>query len=128
MKKSFFIVLTFLFTHTGIYSQNIINFYVDASNLIKNEDFLPLSGDTLVIRGSFNGWAGNEQILKDVDEDSIYSLTYRIEGYVGDTVQYKFVIVKSEGFERHSQRYIKTAGNRSGRAHGRGFDARPDCQ
>jgi hypothetical protein len=93
------IVLTLLFLNGNLTSQNKITFSVDATPMIKKEIFLPQKGDSLVIRGNFNSWSGNKQALNDPDGDSIYSLTYNIGGSAGDTFQYKFVIVKSEGFD-----------------------------
>ena len=99
MKSYSFIIVTFVFLHTNLISQNQITFSVDAAAIIKNEEFLPQNGDSLVIRGSFNEWSGNKQFLNDLDGDSIYSLNYNIDGSAGDTIQYKFVIAKSEGFD-----------------------------
>ena len=99
MKSFSFIIVTFVFLHTNLISQNQIIFSVDAAPLLINGEFLPKKGDSLVIRGSFNEWRGNKQFLNDLDGDSIYSLTCNIEGSGGDTIQYKFVLVKSEGLD-----------------------------
>jgi len=49
--------------------------------------------DSLVVRGSFNGWSGNADLLTDPDGDTIYTIT---KNYfvAGDTAEYKFVILK----------------------------------
>ncbi|UCH66578.1 MAG: hypothetical protein JSW63_05480, partial [Ignavibacterium sp.] len=88
-----------LFICPLLIAQNKITFSVDMSTLIENELFQPGNGDSLVVRGSFNNWNGNNQLLSDLDDDGIYNLTYSISGSVGDTIQYKFVIVKYEGFD-----------------------------
>ena len=99
MKNLSFIIITLVLLNGNLTSQNKITFSVDATQMLKNEIFLPQQSDSLVIRGNFNSWSGNKQVLNDSDGDSIYLLTYDIEGSAGDTLQYKFVIVKSEGFD-----------------------------
>ncbi|MFN4110981.1 MAG: DUF4623 domain-containing protein [Ignavibacteria bacterium] len=49
--------------------------------------------DSLVVRGSFNGWSGNADLLSDPDGDTVYTIT---KNYfvAGDTAEYKFVILK----------------------------------
>ncbi len=50
--------------------------------------------DTLVVRGSFNGWAGNQDRLTDPDGDSLYTVTLNLpDALVGQTQYYKYVIV-----------------------------------
>jgi hypothetical protein len=99
MKKFFLILITLFSFFNVIHSQNIIKFSIDATSIIKNKEFLPYNGDSLVIRGNFNEWSGNSHSLSDENKDGIYSLTYNFKGSPGDTIKYKFVIVKAGGFD-----------------------------
>ncbi|MCR4417164.1 MAG: DUF4623 domain-containing protein, partial [Ignavibacteria bacterium] len=49
--------------------------------------------DSLVVRGTFNNWSGNADLLLDSDGDTVYTIT---KGYLiaGDTTEFKFVILK----------------------------------
>ncbi|MBA7580886.1 hypothetical protein ES708_22783 [subsurface metagenome] len=46
------------------------------SETIKCGLFLPSENDMVIIRGSFNGWGGNDFFLEDIDNDSIYEQTF----------------------------------------------------
>ena len=98
--KSFLICIKILLLLSiNITAQNKITFHVDMLTLIESELFQPKLYDSLVVRGSFNGWSGSKQALSDSDNDGIYSLNTDIGGFVGDTIQYKFVIIKTQGFD-----------------------------
>jgi hypothetical protein len=59
-------------------------------------NFNPLAGDIVVIRGSFNGWSGNAN--QCFPQDSLYVGRVNLSDvYVGTTIEYKFVIVQSNG-------------------------------
>ncbi len=49
--------------------------------------------DSLVVRGTFNNWSGNADLLVDPDGDTIYTIT---KGYLiaGENTELKFVILK----------------------------------
>ncbi|MGB9665508.1 MAG: hypothetical protein ACPL25_11415, partial [Ignavibacteria bacterium] len=49
--------------------------------------------DSLVVRGTFNNWSGNADLLLDADGDTIYTIT---KNYLiaGDSTEFKFVILK----------------------------------
>ena len=62
-------ILIFLtgFFCRATFAQNQITFQVDMS--LQNSIFHPGGGDIVVVRGSFNGWTGESEILEDPDED-----------------------------------------------------------
>ena len=49
--------------------------------------------DSLVVRGTFNNWSGNADLLTDPDGDTVYTIT---KNYLpaGETTEFKFVILK----------------------------------
>jgi len=59
--------------------------------------FDPANGDYVVVRGTFNGWAGNDLALTDAGGDSIWVGTYDIaEGsYLPDSDGFKYVITNT---------------------------------
>lgn len=71
---------------------NDITFQVDMRVKMQQQLFQPANGDIVVVRGSFNGWSGNNEILADPDNDGIYTGTYNVSGNAGEEIQYKFVI------------------------------------
>ncbi len=75
------------------YAQNPVTFQCNMSVQMLSGLFDP-GTDTLVVRGSFNGWAGNQDRLTDEDGDSVYTITVNLaDSLVGKTVYYKYVIV-----------------------------------
>ncbi len=80
-------------------AQNPITFQVDMSVQIQAGNFNPQL-DTVVVRGTFNGWTGSDPMLTDADNDSIYDGVFDVgpAGFnAGDTIEYKFVMLKSDG-------------------------------
>ncbi len=65
-----------------------VTFAVDMRIELSFERFDPVV-DTLVIRGAFNGWSGNGDVLTDVDGDDIYEITLDFEA---GSHPYKFLI------------------------------------
>lgn len=68
-----------------------VSFQVNMKVQMKNGNFQPQSGDIVTIRGDFNDWGnatGNEDTLKDLDNDSIYTRTQFLPEY--QTYEYKF--------------------------------------
>jgi hypothetical protein len=66
---------------------------------LKHQIFRPLRGDSLVVRGNFNAWQGNKAFLTDSDNDSIYTLNYKLIRSEENIIEYKFVIRKQDGNE-----------------------------
>ena len=54
------------------------------------------NSDVLYVRGSFNGWAGSDQLFRD-GSTTIYTNTISLFGHPGDTIQYKFEGVSFPG-------------------------------
>ncbi|MFZ5519016.1 MAG: T9SS type A sorting domain-containing protein [Candidatus Zhuqueibacterota bacterium] len=71
-----------------------VTFQCDMSIKMREEVFVPGS-DIIVIRGNFNGWAGNADELLDADADSIYSVAANVG--TEPTLYYKYVIHKADG-------------------------------
>ena len=56
------------------------------------------AADKLVVRGSFNGWSGEQDELTDPDGDKIYTLTVEFaDSLVGESFEYKHVLIPSGG-------------------------------
>ncbi|MBN2091323.1 hypothetical protein JW964_17055, partial [candidate division KSB1 bacterium] len=54
--------------------------------------------DKLVVRGSFNGWAGTTDELTDPDTDKLYTVDVTIPAdQVGKDVEFKYVIIPAAG-------------------------------
>lgn len=105
-----FIILPF-----RIFSQSNITFNLDVHELINKKLFLPSNGEKILIRGSFNNWTSEEFILLKQNSDNIYSNTFKIVVSIGDTIQYKYVIKKSDGryyWERNPNPKNPAYGNR----------------
>jgi len=82
-----------MFTGMAV-AQNMVTFQVDMSVQINGGNFNPAS-DSVVVRGSFNGWGGNAALMTDTNNDSIFDVTVDIPGVAGDTVFYKYVMTKA---------------------------------
>lgn len=80
-------------------AQNTICFKINMSDAIEYELFSPQENDTVIIRGSFNDWTGNNFYLEDIDKDSIYEQTFEIEPDSGVIHEFKYVIIKSNSKE-----------------------------
>ena len=99
---------------------NITTFQVNMSIKQREELFDPGGGDIVVVRGSFNGWGGNDQQLTDADGDTIYTGTF--DTGTEDTVYYKYVIHKADGSDVweeniidniNGNRYFQNAGSQT---------------
>jgi arabinogalactan endo-1,4-beta-galactosidase len=74
-------------------SSALVTFRVDMSTQAGYGLFDP-GADAVVVRGSFNGWSGNQNVLGDPDLDLIFERTINLPSA---THEYKFVIVPGEG-------------------------------
>ncbi|MFC2084678.1 S41 family peptidase [Bacteroidota bacterium] len=77
--------------------------------------FSPLENDSVIIRGSFNEWTGNNFFLEDVNKDNIYEQTFTIDSDSRITHEFKYLIVKSNGrelWEKYPNKDNKPNGNR----------------
>jgi hypothetical protein len=80
------------------YSRRIC-FKINMKKTIDYGLFSPLENDTIIIRGSFNQWTGDDFFLEDKDNDGIYRQTFNIESDSGIVHEYKYLIIKSNGKE-----------------------------
>jgi Leucine-rich repeat (LRR) protein len=69
---------------------NDITFQVNMSMQLELGNFDSTSSDVWV-RGNFNGWTNDEQVLSDPDLDGIYTLTHTIEADSAEVIEYKFI-------------------------------------
>ena len=71
-----------------------VTFQLDLQSRIDNAEFVP-GTDRIVVRGNFNGWAGNALVLAPTQAgSSIYSANTDVTNQVGSTVEFKFVQVR----------------------------------
>ena len=91
-----YIILVFTFS-LSTHAQNSITFRANLNDVISKGIFLPLSGDSVVVRGSFNGWNTDTCRLSDHSGDSVYSEVFEINGDTGSVIEFKFVIIKASG-------------------------------
>jgi len=82
------VTLAVVFFDNQLFPVNV-TFRVDMSIQKVQGSFLPASGDAVVLRGSFDGWAASTDTLHATDAgDSIYTVTVGIPGLSSN--QYKF--------------------------------------
>jgi len=84
-------------------------------SLIEKVLFFPAEGESVYVRGGFNQWEGNDYKLNKDEITNIYSGTYNINSTIGDTLEYKFIIKKSDGriyWERNPNPGNPNKGNR----------------
>ena len=79
-----------------------ITFIVDTKELIDSGYFK--EGDKLIIRGSFNQWAGyDDELIEKYEESFLLGNDFNIDCKAGDMIEYKFVIITPEGIEYWEQ-------------------------
>lgn len=98
MKKAFGI-LSCLILPFAMLCQDSLAFAVDLSETISCGLFNREEGDTLLVRGTFNGWTGNDWWLEDPDGDEVYRGYFDLQADTGTAVEYKYVIRKADGKE-----------------------------
>lgn len=81
------------------YAQNDICFKINMNETIECGLFVPSENDSVIIRGSFNEWKGNDYILQDEDNDNIYEQIFTIDSDSETPHEFKYLIVKSNGQE-----------------------------
>ena len=89
------VLLSLLCTGVAGFSQNSVTFRVNLGVKIAESVFDP-ANDQVVARGSFNGWPGSGGLeLVDPDGNGVYEGSADLaDSLLGQTVQYKFVILK----------------------------------
>jgi hypothetical protein len=94
MKKNLSILILF-FAVIQVTGQTSLTFQVNLKDLIKQGLFSDKLGDELYIRGSFNDWNGNNYKLERLKDSDLYTGTFNF-GNIGDTISYKYIIIKNE--------------------------------
>jgi hypothetical protein len=107
-----------VFFLTGFYSiqaKTNMTFTVNMQPLIEKNLFRINSQEIVVVRGNFNEWSGNDYQLVIQNDSNLYGGTFEIVANSGDTLEYKFVIIRSNGkayWERNPNPSNKNYGNR----------------
>lgn len=99
----------------NLYGQVSITFKLDMGSLTDRHFFSPSDGERVFVRGNFNQWQGEEYQLKGNGGNHIFSGTFDIHSSMGDTLEYKFILMKAEGqvyWEKNPNRENPNYGNR----------------
>ncbi len=94
MKKTLCLVMPLLVAASSMAAEVTFQVHMDIQEALGVFD---PAADEVVVRGSFNGWGGMDPLLADAG-DLLYTGMYDIDdGLVGETIEYKYVIVTDEG-------------------------------
>jgi len=105
------LVMLIAWSFADVDAQNNITFQVRMSIKMRENVFVPSAGDTLVVRGDFQGWGGRTHVLTDPDKDSVYTGTFNVG--TGTSIEYKFVMatVEADAWESSDNRKLALTGN-----------------
>ena len=78
-------------------AQSKLTFQLDLETLVKEQGLSPDEECRVFVRGSFNNWTGTSHELNRETGGNLYTGTFELEGQMGDTLSYKFVIEKGQG-------------------------------
>ncbi len=78
-------------------AQFSLTFKLDLNPLVKEQRLMADEDIRVFVRGTFNNWQGSSYELSPGQEENIYAGTFELEGQMGDTLSYKFVIEKGPG-------------------------------
>lgn len=92
--SNIFLILAVYFT---THAQNIITFRVNLNEEVSRGILKPLSGDSVIVRGSFEGWNSDRYKLDDENGDSVYSGVFDLSGETDSVIEFKYVIFKNTG-------------------------------
>ena len=95
MRAALFSILFFVLSDS-VQAQLKISFQLNLDSLVNEQLFSPEEGNRVFVRGSFNNWQGTDYELTRDTEGHLYTGTFFLEGYAGDTVFYKYVIEKGQ--------------------------------
>ena len=116
LKKIFYVILSLIVFDQGFcQTKTDVGFKINMNEAINSGLFLPLGNDSIVVRGTFNGWKGNTFVLHDEDMDGIYEHTFDFDPNSGMVIEYKYVLIKSDGpeiWESHPNKNNPPYGNR----------------
>jgi hypothetical protein len=54
-------------------------------------------GEQICVRGSFNNWSGTALVMEREGPDGPFSGSFLLDAAPGDTIQYKFVVIRNNG-------------------------------
>jgi hypothetical protein len=86
------------FDNDSVYTPPVprgVVFQVNMKIKMKEQTFLPGSGDIVRVAGSFNNWGSSTDTLKDADKDSIYTKTITLNE--GQAIEYKYLKTTRSG-------------------------------
>lgn len=96
-------------------AQKPVQFKVNMKKPIEVGLLSPSENDSVIIRGSFNGWSGKNYVLADPDKNGIYENIFTIKSDSGTVQEYKYCIMKPNGlvlWEKHPDKNNPPNGNR----------------
>jgi hypothetical protein len=106
------VLVPFLFVEAAL-AQNNVTFQVRMNIKMREQSFLPGSGDIVRAAGSFNGWGGSTDTLTDGNNDSVYTKTVSI---AAGAIEYKFLKTLRGGLDWEgvaNRQYTVVAGNQT---------------
>ena len=78
-------------------AQSNVTFRLNMQTMIEKGLFSPAKNEKVFVRGSFNQWNENNCELIENKSDNIYTGKFNINVNTGDTIEYKFILAKSNG-------------------------------
>ncbi len=96
-------------------AQTTVTFRLKMQAMIEKELFSPGKNERVFVRGSFNQWNKNNCELLKNKFDDIYTGKFNVNVNIGDTIEYKFILAKSNGriyWERNPNPSNTNNGNR----------------
>ena len=94
--RIFFSLFIFILI-VNLNAQTTVTFRLNMREMIVKELFSPAENEKVFVRGSFNQWNEDNCQLSKNKFDSIYTGRFNINVNIGDTIDYKFIITKSNG-------------------------------
>ena len=94
-KMRIFLPLFIVILSSGLNAQTAVTFRLNMQEMIEKGLFSAAKNERVFVRGSFNQWNKNNCELTKNKSDSIYSGKFNINVSISDTIEYKFVLAKS---------------------------------
>jgi hypothetical protein len=99
MRAALFHILLF-FLAFAVRGQSEVRFQVNLEPLVQEKLLSPDEECRVYVRGSFNNWQGTSHELKRQAKGLLYCGSFYLNGQVGDTIPYKYVL------ERRARRFF----------------------
>jgi hypothetical protein len=87
--------LFFLVVYISGLAQTPVAFQVNMTDPFMKGLLDTVSGDRVLLRGSFCEWTGIDYVLEDKERDLIFSGDFIIEGDTGEVIEYKYAVLKA---------------------------------